>query len=70
MGLNYKSNKLSIRLVTYWLCLVLNAYEERCNTSKRGTVDLRLHTYQDKFGGLRVYLAVKEKSKAVGTAQV
>ena len=64
-----KPCRLSINSIAesdYWPHFLLNAYEERNNASYRGTVDLRLHTYQDSSEATSCYQ--REKPKTVHTA--
>ena len=61
-----KSSMNSITKVTYWPHFLLNAYEERHNTSYRGTADLRFHTC--KYSSEATSRCQREKPKTVHTA--
>ena len=61
----WRSSIDSIAKVTYWPRFLPNAYEDRHNTSYRGAVDLRLHSYQDSSWAAS--RCQREKPKTVHT---
>ena len=60
-----RSSVDSIAKVTFWPSFLLNSYEERHNTSCRGTADVRLHTCMSRQ--FRGYISLSTRKVKDGT---